>query len=400
MALITCPECGREVSDRAITCPNCGCPIAAPAPNKSKKGLIIGLIALVLVAAIGAGVYTAVFSPAAQQRKAFAAAQALYDAGEYDEALSAFEALGDYEGAADGVTQCRYALGKACMDAGQWAQAVPHLTGLEYEDSQELLIQCAYQQGIAAMEELDWETAADFFTDLSYGDSEKMLTDCRFMLTMASSVMERAEMNEEGSHSNLELVQVELDYLREFRDAQFYDPAIVRQAEEYIAGVDMQAEALLQEDADEAQRLWLTGMVQRFEALNQLYTDYGLLADNQSFVEWYINDLQYQRNYLNAFTALEDLGYEDPRWRFTGSYVDIRFVNATPYNATLVFEFEFFADEQLTKPVGSTDCVVDISPFSEYTVRAIYTSEARSAYYSGGIWIVWSSYYRSIEVDS
>ncbi len=28
MALIKCPECGREVSDRAQACPQCGCPIA------------------------------------------------------------------------------------------------------------------------------------------------------------------------------------------------------------------------------------------------------------------------------------------------------------------------------------------------------------------------------------
>ena len=26
MALITCPECGHQVSDKANTCPNCGCP--------------------------------------------------------------------------------------------------------------------------------------------------------------------------------------------------------------------------------------------------------------------------------------------------------------------------------------------------------------------------------------
>lgn len=32
MALISCPECGRQVSDRAVSCPDCGCPIsAAPA---------------------------------------------------------------------------------------------------------------------------------------------------------------------------------------------------------------------------------------------------------------------------------------------------------------------------------------------------------------------------------
>lgn len=27
MALITCPECGKEISDKAGICPNCGCPI-------------------------------------------------------------------------------------------------------------------------------------------------------------------------------------------------------------------------------------------------------------------------------------------------------------------------------------------------------------------------------------
>lgn len=33
MAIISCPECGKQVSDRAVSCPNCGCPISAvPAP--------------------------------------------------------------------------------------------------------------------------------------------------------------------------------------------------------------------------------------------------------------------------------------------------------------------------------------------------------------------------------
>lgn len=29
MALIKCPECGKEISDKAAACPNCGAPIAA-----------------------------------------------------------------------------------------------------------------------------------------------------------------------------------------------------------------------------------------------------------------------------------------------------------------------------------------------------------------------------------
>ena len=33
MAMIKCPECGKEVSDKAKTCPNCGCPIENISPS-------------------------------------------------------------------------------------------------------------------------------------------------------------------------------------------------------------------------------------------------------------------------------------------------------------------------------------------------------------------------------
>lgn len=33
MALIKCPECGREVSDKAKNCPFCGCPIESVSPS-------------------------------------------------------------------------------------------------------------------------------------------------------------------------------------------------------------------------------------------------------------------------------------------------------------------------------------------------------------------------------
>lgn len=32
MALINCPECGKEISDRAAACPNCGCPVEIAQP--------------------------------------------------------------------------------------------------------------------------------------------------------------------------------------------------------------------------------------------------------------------------------------------------------------------------------------------------------------------------------
>lgn len=43
MALIKCPECGREISDKAASCPNCGCPSSEfnrpPVPEDTRSEL-------------------------------------------------------------------------------------------------------------------------------------------------------------------------------------------------------------------------------------------------------------------------------------------------------------------------------------------------------------------------
>lgn len=55
MALISCPECGREISDLTPQCPHCGCPIAAvpvPQNNGTRRGIILGIAAFVLTLAV------------------------------------------------------------------------------------------------------------------------------------------------------------------------------------------------------------------------------------------------------------------------------------------------------------------------------------------------------------
>ena len=36
MAIIKCPECGKEISDKATSCPNCGFPLTKEQPEKEK----------------------------------------------------------------------------------------------------------------------------------------------------------------------------------------------------------------------------------------------------------------------------------------------------------------------------------------------------------------------------
>lgn len=37
MAIISCPECGKQVSDKASACPNCGYPINTPTNSKTVR---------------------------------------------------------------------------------------------------------------------------------------------------------------------------------------------------------------------------------------------------------------------------------------------------------------------------------------------------------------------------
>ena len=52
MAMINCPECGKEISDNAKSCPNCGYSLKKSFKKKSKKGIFISIAIIVIVAAV------------------------------------------------------------------------------------------------------------------------------------------------------------------------------------------------------------------------------------------------------------------------------------------------------------------------------------------------------------
>ena len=43
MALINCPECGKEVSNRAVSCPNCGLPLQNNPQTESSNKQDLGI---------------------------------------------------------------------------------------------------------------------------------------------------------------------------------------------------------------------------------------------------------------------------------------------------------------------------------------------------------------------
>lgn len=137
MALIKCPECGKEISDKAESCPNCGCPVKSenseiiqkdaiqeefdnegnvsmdeaikiekPEKKPLSKKVIIGIVVAIVMVIIGTVVY---FVTTADSRN-YKTGQEFYEKGKYEEAISKFSALGTYKDSKEMVEKCEYAL--------------------------------------------------------------------------------------------------------------------------------------------------------------------------------------------------------------------------------------------------------------------------------------------------
>lgn len=111
MALINCPECRKEISDKVKSCPQCGYPLVDEVidsahkdktetfeSNKSPKQvykIIISIVSIITILAIVTSVvyYKKIVKPS----KAFDEAVILLEKGKYDEANELFNSIPTYE---------------------------------------------------------------------------------------------------------------------------------------------------------------------------------------------------------------------------------------------------------------------------------------------------------------
>ena len=111
----------------------------------------------------------------------------LYEDGQYEEAISAFEALGDYKDSADQIVVCRYAMANAMIEEGSFAEALPILRELgDYEDAPALRRSAAYEAVRDYLKETGTaynplESAAVEDTDFHYAISEKEDVSFRYI---------------------------------------------------------------------------------------------------------------------------------------------------------------------------------------------------------------------------
>ena len=116
---------------------------------------------------------------------AYRPAQQAYEAGDYETALTMFEALGDYSDAQEQAQKSRYAMAQALYAQGDVAGAITEYAALgDYSDAPKQLQAAQYAQasGYLALGTAEgYQQAVDAFTALdAYSDSADKLKQARF----------------------------------------------------------------------------------------------------------------------------------------------------------------------------------------------------------------------------
>ena len=168
---------------------------AEAAAKRKKTGIIIGII-VAIVAVIG--IVAAIVISGMQKKAAYSDAMALYEQGQYEEAVAAFQNLGDYEDSQQKIIEVRFAQVESCYQQGDYEKAVELLDDLNnFADTSEMESQIAskkeevqQQEKYAAAEELlalgYFTRAAEKFADLGdYSNSAEMVTESHYQAMVA-----------------------------------------------------------------------------------------------------------------------------------------------------------------------------------------------------------------------
>ena len=150
MALINCPECGKEISDQAKTCPNCGIRIKRKKTEEEKKktlkkcGIILGIVVLLAGLVVGGYVsYKYYFAPL----QVYKEANVYAESGNYDEAIRAYSEVADFKDSESKIIECKYLKAKNLLENGELDAAKEIFDSIStYEDSATLSKECVYRK--------------------------------------------------------------------------------------------------------------------------------------------------------------------------------------------------------------------------------------------------------------
>ena len=158
--------------------------------GKSRKTIFIGLIAAIVLAAVG----LIIFFRTADMRT-YGKAQKQEQAEDYYGALDTYQLIPDYRDARTRIKECKYQIAIILEEEEEYSQAQMSFEYLgKYQDAPEHAITCKYLGAIETEKAGEYEKARSIFEELGdYEDAAEHLKECDYHIALAMEEEERYE---------------------------------------------------------------------------------------------------------------------------------------------------------------------------------------------------------------
>lgn len=235
MAIIKCPECGKEVSDTAKTCIHCGYVlkpeseeprIQKKAKKTVNKKVLLIIPAIIIVAAIAT---LLIFKNSVIPGKKYKLAEEALESKDYDGAAIQFAELGGYKDSEQRVLECKYQKGMALLTKKDFSAAIDTFTELgDYDDAKIRIQECYYEKGKTLLAQNDYSASIEAFKKAGkYEDAEKKIQEAE---ELAAEEQQKETYNEVVSKfeaGELDEAQVLFaSFPSDYEDTELYNTAI------------------------------------------------------------------------------------------------------------------------------------------------------------------------------
>ena len=379
---LICEDCHGEIPNGSTFCPHCGCPVVAqedvqapvyhqesktPEKNTAKKLPAILLLVCVILF-LGAGGFYGFSRWQTHQEYQISYKQAsnLYDAGQYESALSICESMPQNAEVVELTDKCRYQIGKSAMAAHAWEDAkvaFQSISAESYEDSLQLIQSCD--------EEIRRSNCAD---DAFLSDLEAVI---------ASRLQKNLLVPDQA------MAEADYTVLNKYKSAEFYDKRLGTLARIIVNNIGLQRaqprsnanlnQVPIQISRSKIQQSWCKSNTNIAESLCELYDDYGFMKENDAFIEAYIEDRMNFLNMENAVIAIgNDIGSsltENGSWKDAGNNIFSMVIhNDTVCNITVQFYFDNYSGDMKEFLFTGDYLAGNVPPKTDYSIYNSFQS--------------------------
>lgn len=299
-----CKECGNEMEEKKKICPKCGCPVEKEKrklPPTVRKMILILIVAFAIIAAACIILFFCLHDY-------FSYKEALnnYNQGNYVLAAEQFKVIGEYKDSSEQYKKSIYALAKELYEEGDISGALEKFESIpNYSDSADILKEIYYIQAHEFYDLEDYENAIPLFEKASgYKDADELLadsqyqisTDVQFLKALKIGLQNRwdltnnettvevmgIQVNTSTVEDYQKYVQKELDQILIYEKKTFIDEELGEYAREYIEAIHIQERALAYAnvDSDRYNNEWEKGYSQRCKVLRDLVSKYDFTVDD------------------------------------------------------------------------------------------------------------------------